>query len=56
MMESGETLLLIIGWVKEEGPFHFWIVMKAKDIVLKKMEPIIFLVKSNKFQIYIKRN
>ena len=23
MMESGETLL-IIGWVIEEGPFHFW--------------------------------
>jgi hypothetical protein len=22
-MESGETLL-IIGWVIEEGPFHFW--------------------------------
>jgi hypothetical protein len=23
MMESGDTLL-IIGWVIEEGPFHFW--------------------------------
>jgi hypothetical protein len=23
MMESDETLL-IIGWVIEEGPFHFW--------------------------------